>query len=35
MRDDSKDNGTVDESCSEQQIRELADYTLMLKKLEP
>ena len=29
--DERKDHGAVDESSSEQQIRELADYTLIVR----
>ena len=32
IRDESKDHSAVDESSSEQQIREPADYTLIVKK---
>ena len=32
IRDESKDHGSVDESSLEQQICELADYTLIVKK---
>ena len=32
IRDESKDHGTVDESSSEQQIRESVDYTLIVRK---
>ena len=32
IRDESKDHGTVDESFSEQQIRESADHTLVMTK---
>ena len=32
MRDESKDHGTVDESSSEQQIRESTNYTLIERK---
>ena len=35
IRDEDKDRGAVDESFSEQQIRESADYTLIVRKLEP
>ena len=31
-RDESKDHSAVDESSSEQQIRESADYTLIVRK---
>ena len=32
IRDERKDHGTVDESSSEQQVRELDDYTLIVRK---
>ena len=32
MRDESKDHGAVDESSSEQQIHESADYILIVRK---
>ena len=32
IRDERKDYGAVDESSSEQQIRESADYTLIVRK---
>ena len=32
IRDERKDHGTVDESSSEQQIRELANYILIVRK---
>ena len=32
IRDERIDHGTVDESSSEQQIRESADYTLIVRK---
>ena len=33
IRDERKDHGTVDESSSEQQIRESGDYTLIVRKI--
>ena len=35
IRDESKDHGTVDESSSEQQIRESANRTLIVRKTWP
>ena len=35
IRDKSKDHGAVDESSSEQQIRESTNHTLIVRKLEP
>ena len=32
IRDEKKDHGTLDESSLEQQIRESADYTLIVRK---
>ena len=32
IRDERKDHGALDESSSEQQVRELADYTLIVGK---
>ena len=32
IRDESKDHGIVDESSSEQQIRESANHTLIMRK---
>ena len=32
VKDERKDHGAVDESSSEQQIRESADYTLVVRK---
>ena len=32
IRDERKDHGTLDESSSEQQVRESADYTLIVRK---
>ena len=32
IRDERKDHGALDESSSEQQVRELADYTLIVRK---
>ena len=32
IRDERKDHGAWDESSSEQQVRELADYTLTVRK---
>ena len=32
IRDERKDHGAVDESSSEQQIHESADYTLIVRK---
>ena len=32
MKDERKDHGAVDESSSEQQIRESANYTLIVRK---
>ena len=32
IRDERKDHGVVDESSLEQQIRESADYTLIVRK---
>ena len=32
IRDERKDHGAVDESSSEQQIRESANYTLIVRK---
>ena len=33
IKDERKDHGTVDESSSEQQICELGDYTLIVRKI--
>ena len=32
IRDERKDHGALDESSSEQQVRESADYTLIVRK---
>ena len=32
IRDERKDHSAVDESSSEQQVHELADYTLIVRK---
>ena len=32
IRDERKDHGALDKSCSEQHIRESADYTLIVRK---